>query len=188
MDTKRCSRCKEEKPLSCFGKDKSRKDGLRGYCKSCKRVYNAEYSERHKEYMKTYREKYVVPQSTKERQKIYSRNYRREHPENMRKNFAQYRARQFKAGGMLTESEIYACINYFDYKCAYSGRDLPPNYHLDHVVPLSKGGKNAIYNIVPCCPEINLSKCDHNFEEWYRSHATFDEARYTKIKQWIERG
>lgn len=32
---KRCSRCKEVLPLSCFGKHSRRKDGLRGECKPC---------------------------------------------------------------------------------------------------------------------------------------------------------
>jgi len=35
-DLKVCGTCKEEKPLSAFGKDCTRKDGLRIYCKSCR--------------------------------------------------------------------------------------------------------------------------------------------------------
>jgi len=42
-DTKRCSRCKKEKPLSEFGKDTHAKDGLFCYCKPCLRAYNEEY-------------------------------------------------------------------------------------------------------------------------------------------------
>lgn len=187
METKRCYRCKEEKPLSEFGRDKHRKDGLNGCCKACKKLYNAEQKDYLKQYMKTYREHYTVPQITRERNREYSHNYRCEHPENMRKNQAQYRARQAGCSGVLTESEICACLDYFDYKCAYSGRDLPHDYHLDHVVPLSKGGENTIHNIVPCCPEINLNKHNHDFEEWYRGYATFDLARLLKIRSWIER-
>lgn len=35
--TKRCSRCKEQKALDCFGKDKSGKDGINCRCKKCNR-------------------------------------------------------------------------------------------------------------------------------------------------------
>lgn len=32
---KKCSKCHEEKELSCFPKDKNRRDGLFCYCKDC---------------------------------------------------------------------------------------------------------------------------------------------------------
>src|SRR6266702_1067521 len=32
---KKCTRCKKEKLIECFGKDKSRKNGLNVYCKEC---------------------------------------------------------------------------------------------------------------------------------------------------------
>ena len=39
MKTKQCSKCKETKPVSGFGKDARRKDGLRCWCKECIRQY-----------------------------------------------------------------------------------------------------------------------------------------------------
>src|ERR1035437_8553174 len=39
MLTKHCSRCKETKDLSEFGRDKNCKDGLRFYCKLCHNTY-----------------------------------------------------------------------------------------------------------------------------------------------------
>ena len=36
METKKCTRCLEEKPLSEFGKHKDGKYGLRAYCKQCR--------------------------------------------------------------------------------------------------------------------------------------------------------
>lgn len=38
---KRCDRCRETKPVSAFGVDRSRKDGLRRYCRSCVSGINA---------------------------------------------------------------------------------------------------------------------------------------------------
>ena len=36
---KRCSKCGIEKSLDCFGKNKSRKDGVQSYCKACRKLY-----------------------------------------------------------------------------------------------------------------------------------------------------
>lgn len=36
---KRCYRCKEVKPVSEFNKNRSKKDGLQGECRVCKKVY-----------------------------------------------------------------------------------------------------------------------------------------------------
>lgn len=39
MELKRCSKCKEFKPLESFGKCKSNKDGLQYRCKACRKAY-----------------------------------------------------------------------------------------------------------------------------------------------------
>lgn len=39
MQTKICSKCKKERPISKFCKSKNRKDGLDCTCKSCKKKY-----------------------------------------------------------------------------------------------------------------------------------------------------
>lgn len=39
MELKRCSKCKEWKPLEAFGKCKSNKDGLQYRCKACRKAY-----------------------------------------------------------------------------------------------------------------------------------------------------
>jgi len=43
-------------------------------------------------------------------------------------------------------------------KCYWCGCKLKGDYHLDHVVPLSKGGANAAYNLVASCVKCNLRK------------------------------
>lgn len=40
QDTKVCSKCKSEQPLTNFFKDNSRPDGRQNYCKPCKAAYN----------------------------------------------------------------------------------------------------------------------------------------------------
>ena len=41
--SKRCSKCRIQKPTSEFNQDRSKCDGLRAYCRSCCRVYRRAY-------------------------------------------------------------------------------------------------------------------------------------------------
>jgi len=43
MATKRCSRCKQEKPVTEFNKNRRAKDGLYYYCRECHRAHLREY-------------------------------------------------------------------------------------------------------------------------------------------------
>lgn len=52
MESKLCNKCGEIKPISDFGKNKSKKDGLQSYCKECTKIY------RHNHYIKN-REVYI---------------------------------------------------------------------------------------------------------------------------------
>ena len=38
METKKCTKCGQEKPVSEFNKSAASKDGLQNYCKECKKV------------------------------------------------------------------------------------------------------------------------------------------------------
>lgn len=39
MEIKHCNKCGKDKPISEFGKNKSKKDGLQTMCKECVRAY-----------------------------------------------------------------------------------------------------------------------------------------------------
>ena len=44
-------------------------------------------------------------------------------------------------------------------KCRYCGKVFSPSeITMDHIVPLSRGGKSTKGNIVPCCKECNNKK------------------------------
>ena len=44
------------------------------------------------------------------------------------------------------------------YKCNYCLELLPPNYEVDHVVPLGAGGDNNIDNLQALCPQCHAEK------------------------------
>lgn len=52
----------------------------------------------------------------------------------------------------------------FDQRCAYCHRER--ELHMDHVVPIAKGGRHAIGNLLPACQKCNSSKRDRLFSEW----------------------
>lgn len=64
--TKICGRCGRELPVSEFGKDKSKNDGLRYYCKKCVAEYN-------KEYYKTEEGKKVIKRSGDKNRNTFGR-------------------------------------------------------------------------------------------------------------------
>lgn len=50
--------------------------------------------------------------------------------------------------------------------CAYCGCELDfENFHIDHMIPKSKGGENG-KNRVPSCPLCNMCKGELNVEEF----------------------
>ena len=67
----------------------------------------------------------------------------------------------------------------FDNQCAFCGSSN--QLIVEHFIPRSKGGPHAIGNILPACYSCNMSKFNHDPEEWYRSRSYFSETRWRKI-------
>jgi len=61
MELKKCSKCKIEKEITEFSKDKSRKSGLTSHCKQCKNEYGKKWNKENKEHKKEYNKKYYKP-------------------------------------------------------------------------------------------------------------------------------
>jgi 5-methylcytosine-specific restriction endonuclease McrA len=56
--------------------------------------------------------------------------------------------------------------------CAHCGTRPDEPLQMDHVIPLSKGGRHAIANILPACPDCNRRKSDFLLAVWrYRTAA-----------------
>ena len=56
------------------------------------------------------------------------------------------------------------------YRCKYCGVKKPESMHMDHVIPLKKGGTNEDSNLVAACQKCNLNKGSKTLEEWKLSH------------------
>ena len=79
------------------------------------------------------------------------------HPESQRAK--EYRRRSRKKGGLDgSVARLWSAkVRAYDSRCAYcASRVSRPQQ--DHVIPVSKGGRHVIGNVVPCCPNCNRKK------------------------------
>lgn len=72
------------------------------------------------------------------------------------------RARQRGAMGTQTKSDIAELIRRQRFRCAECGVSVRKKTfrHVDHIVPLARGGTNWPWNLQVLCPPCNLHKAD----------------------------
>ncbi len=66
--------------------------------------------------------------------------------------------------------------------CHYCNRQTPPKeLTMDHIVPVSRGGKSSKGNVVPCCKDCNNAKKQLLPMEWeaYLQNSTLEILAYT---------
>jgi 5-methylcytosine-specific restriction endonuclease McrA len=68
------------------------------------------------------------------------------------------RAAKSGARGVLSRGIRKKLFTAQDGKCVYCHTALPSNAHLDHIMPLAKGGPHTDENVQLLCPDCNLSK------------------------------
>lgn len=68
--------------------------------------------------------------------------------------------------GDVTKQEIQALIIKSKNICYYCGIILNNNMHVDHYIPLSKGGLHTISNLVISCKDCNLRKANKMPQEF----------------------
>ncbi len=78
---------------------------------------------------------------------------------NAQKRSANYRKRLYSAEGEITIQQWMEILERHNYRCYYC-KKRRFKLTLDHVIPLSKGGKNIPENIVPACRSCNAKKKD----------------------------
>ena len=148
-ESKRCSKCKEVKPVSEFNKRKDSKDGYRNDCKECVAARKAKYYEANKEKIKAKHAKYRAANRDKlaayhaeyraaNKDKIaeyqseyYAANkdkiaaqmaeYARNNPEKFRAASQRRRARKANSKGSFTADQWKERLAYHGYKCVYCG-------------------------------------------------------------------
>lgn len=90
----------------------------------------------------------------------------RERGQNMiRKANAKRRAWKVQAKGVCSREQLEARIAFYGWRCYLC---TAPFQHVDHVIPLSRGGSNWPANLRPACATCNTRKHNRKLQEWKR--------------------
>lgn len=96
----------------------------------------------------------------------YHTEYRRSKPEVRKAQSERRRALKKQATGTFTAEDIRLLMKMQHGKCWWCEADLDDKYHVDHRIPLSRGGSNDPSNLCLACPTCNTSKQDKLPHEW----------------------
>lgn len=172
LTTKHCKDCGREFPatLEYFHKHESGRFGLKARCKSCQCI-----CEKHKRVC--YKDRYRRYWLNRNRVQRNTADRRRWHaiPKIDRKRFrvkvAIKRAHDHGAKGTYSPDDIARQYSKQGGRCYWCGNQLNNAYHIDHVIPISRGGTNWPANLVCACQFCNLSKGNKlPYTEWTPSN------------------
>ena len=101
-------------------------------------------------------------------------------------NARNWRARKKLADGVHTSEEIDEMVRDQSGVCAYCESALTRGYHVDHMVALSRGGRNDWSNLAVTCGSCNRSKGMMTVEEFFyvsdrRSRSTWRFLRELRV-------
>lgn len=165
VSLKECSRCREWKKLTSFRKDKGKWDGLYPYCKKCANIKDRKvYSknpEKKKQVVRKYAEKHPEKYNF---YKPYNPKYYSSEISRLKKRARDMKRRVLKREAdshhQITDKVIKSVLEKYDNRCAYCGEEVLEKFHIDHKLPLSRGGGNEFENLALSCPECNYKKND----------------------------
>ena len=197
---RRCNKCGEVKFLFKFCKNKKNKYGFENRCKECKLKYEKKYaqSEKGKEVQKKYYQSEKGKEVQKKAQKKYAQSEKgqeayKKYNQSEKGQVASFnsgsrrRKREESQGNDITKPQWREMMNFFEWKCAYSGMQLnKKNRSIDHIIALNNGGLNEIWNCVPMYKPYNSSKKTSDMLEWYQQQDFYSEERLQKIYEWQE--
>lgn len=172
--------CWQPATADYFHRDKKVAVGLKSKCKACRlkevNDYYAEHREERREYNaanKSKRDEYncLYHRTHQESRREYLRERRRRNPEIVRSMNRNRKARKLSVGGTHTAADIeLQKIAQKDkrgrLRCWWCAKIIKGEYHVDHRIPLSRGGNNSADNLCVACPDCNMRKHDKLPQEW----------------------
>lgn len=172
-----CPRCKIEKTLDCFSPDKKATHGVTSRCKSCNaEVKREEYRKNPEKYRELSKQQSRKKYETRRSEVLEAmRNYRKENAEKVRQwkrndrernkiRIANDNARRralIRDKNIENTKEVYALRDF------YIAMSLGEPFHVDHIVPLSKGGTHSLSNlqVIPAIDNLRKGNYYHENEQ-----------------------
>lgn len=177
---RRCTKCGCTKPETPQFYVRERRPGRPPFqprCKACDTAYKKRNKERYRAYLEKWNA--LNPARAAELKRRWKE-----------KNRDVYRAAQNKRRaavsgerGAHSAEELSQMYRDQDGRCAYCEVALDGSYHVDHMVPLSRGGANDWSNIAIACPRCNWRKNDQTAEEFMNS---LDEKTARKLTEAVQ--
>jgi 5-methylcytosine-specific restriction endonuclease McrA len=145
----------------------------------CLREQRREFRSRNAERLKTDKRNYYFANRERElakaalwqrtntdKVKVRNAKWATANPDAVRSTVRRRRARLRGAEGNHTGSDILALFDQQQGFCAACSVDIRNAYHVDHKMPLSRGGSNGPENLQLLCQFCNCSKGARTMKEW----------------------
>jgi 5-methylcytosine-specific restriction endonuclease McrA len=145
-----CSKCKLDKPPNAFC-------GKSYYCKPCDNEYRrARYAAIPA--IKAKKVAAVIKHQAANWATIgpYQRQWAKNNP--IKKNIAAHRRRARQLGQFVENVDRQAVFEMHGGMCGICEEFIQGKFHVDHVIPLSKGGLHCYANVQPAHPNCNRKK------------------------------
>ena len=176
MEEKQCGICGMFQAIGCFPTGYKTKDGLGTYCKKCNSAKRKQWRELNRskansqalEYAKANKDKrrrWVATFKSKNKDQIKAESsaYRKKNPWQHTQTEAKRRAIKRAS---IVESDLTAVKQIYKnarselvIACEYCGLETTArNRHVDHKVPLARGGSHTSDNLAIACDKCNLRK------------------------------
>ena len=167
MNTKVCTKCEKEQNISNFYKQKRYKDGYKSICKFCCVQLTKAWKESNPSKVTEQKNKYYELNKDKENER--TKKYRSFNKDKI--NGYKRKRRALMLGNDHSKYTLkqvidvyglncYMCDKAIDFKAPrQAGKDgWEYGLHLDHYVPLSKGGADNLENVRPAHGLCNIKK------------------------------
>ncbi len=156
-EPKSCTACGGSFPGTpeFFSRHNVSPDGLNTQCKVCTRAKDRRWY-------------YANQERVLEAQRIASKRWRRTPSGVLSRRVENQRRRSSvrSAGGSFCVDEIARMYEDQGGLCAYCATPLFGTWHVDHMTPISRGGRNDWTNLAIACPSCNLTKFTMTAEEF----------------------
>jgi len=172
---KTCSKCGQTLSLEMYHKHQTNADRLFSWCKECHRQINAINRQKYRPQLAAQRR--AAYRANPELHKARAKAYRDAHPEQVKRLFKEWslanpakaRERGARRRARAVNNGIFAVTNkekqrLYKSNCFYCGSRT--SIQIDHVIPIARGGRHSIGNLVAACAKCNNHKRARFIMEW----------------------